>query len=160
SDAAFCGAIQFAPVLSPRKSTANPAKCPRFAAYRQCSLSLFSFQRMSWRKSITSPRMERSIFGARSPVFWVALAGLILWGIRYATQDTLLKALIASVIPEGRRNSAFGIFYLGYGGGWLVGSVTTGLLYDYSRTALITFSILTQIAAVPFFLAAAKRTSN
>src|SRR5438132_1291483 len=39
--------------------------------------------------------------------FWVALAGMLLWGIGYATQDTLLKALIASVLPEGRRTFAF-----------------------------------------------------
>src|SRR5438046_1299855 len=39
--------------------------------------------------------------------FWVALGGLLLWGIGYATQDTLLKALIASVLPEGRRSFAF-----------------------------------------------------
>src|SRR5437899_1006020 len=36
--------------------------------------------------------------------FWVALAGMLLWGIGYATQDTLHKALIASILTEGRRN--------------------------------------------------------
>jgi MFS family permease len=87
--------------------------------------------------------------------FWVALAGMILWGIGYATQDTLLKALIASVLPEGRRNLAFGLFYLGYGGGWLVGSVTTGLLYEHYRTTLIVFSVAVQLASVPFFVLAA-----
>jgi MFS family permease len=60
--------------------------------------------------------------------FGVALAGLILWGIGYAIRDTLLKALVAGMLPEGRRGLAFGLFYTGYGGGWLVGSVTTGLL--------------------------------
>ena len=53
--------------------------------------------------------------------FWVALGGMLLWGIGYATQDTLLKALIAGVLPEGRRNFAFGAFYLGYGAGCLPG---------------------------------------
>lgn len=88
--------------------------------------------------------------------FWIVLAGIILWGIGYATQDTLLKAVIASVLPEGKRNLAFGIFYLGYGGGWLVGSITAGLLYAHSRTALIAFSLVTQLLAVPFFIWAAK----
>lgn len=88
--------------------------------------------------------------------FWIALAGMILWGIGYATQDTLLKAMIASVLPEGKRNLAFGVFYLGYGGGWLVGSVAAGLLYEYSRTGLIAFSLASQLAAVPFFILAAK----
>jgi len=74
----------------------------------------------------------------------------------YATQDTLLKALIASVLPERQRNFAFGVFYVGYGCGWLAGSITTGLLYDYSRTALVAFSMLAQFAAIPFFIAASR----
>jgi len=92
--------------------------------------------------------------------FWVALGGLLLWGIGYATQDTLLKALIASVLPEGRRNFAFGAFYLGYGAGWLLGSVTAGLLYEHSRTALIAFAVAVQLASVPFFIMGARRAPN
>lgn len=88
--------------------------------------------------------------------FWVVLTGMFLWGIGYATQDTLIKALIASVLPEGRRNSAFGIFYLGYGGGWLAGSITMGLLYEHSRLGLIAFAVATQIASVPFFIWGAR----
>jgi MFS family permease len=88
--------------------------------------------------------------------FWVALAGLMLWGVGYATQDTLLKALIASQLPEGHRNFAFGVFYLGYGGGWLVGSVTTGLLYDRSRVALVVFAVVVQLMSVPLFILAAR----
>lgn len=86
--------------------------------------------------------------------FWVALGGLMLWGIGYATQDTLLKALIAGVLPEGRRNLAFGLFYLGYGGGWLVGSVVTGVLYEYSLAALIAFAITVQLVSAPLFVLA------
>jgi predicted MFS family arabinose efflux permease len=92
--------------------------------------------------------------------FWVALAGLMLWGIGYATQDTLLKVLIASVLPEGRRNLAFGLFYLGYGGGWLVGSITTGLLYDRSRLAVVIFAVVVQLASLPFFVLAARRATD
>jgi MFS family permease len=92
--------------------------------------------------------------------FWIALAGLLLWGIRYATQDTLLKVLIASVLPEGRRNLAFGLFYLGYGGGWLAGSVTTGLLYAHSRVALVIFAAVAQLVSLPFFVLAAREAPN
>jgi MFS family permease len=88
--------------------------------------------------------------------FWVALGGMLLWGIGYATQDTLLKALIAGVLPEGRRNFAFGAFYLGYGAGWLAGSVTAGFLYEYSRTMLILFSVAVQLSSIPFFIMAAR----
>jgi MFS family permease len=92
--------------------------------------------------------------------FWVALAGLLLWGIGYATQDTLLKVLIASVLPKGRRNLAFGLFYLGYGGGWLLGSATTGLLYDRSRTALVVFAVVVQLASLPLFVLADRATPS
>jgi MFS transporter len=88
--------------------------------------------------------------------FFVALLGMMLWGIGYATQDTLLKAIIAGVLPEGRRNLAFGLFYLGYGGGWLVGSVTAGLLYERSLSYLIAFSVAVQLASIPVFFIAQK----
>lgn len=84
--------------------------------------------------------------------FWVVLAGMFLWGIGYATQDTLIKALIASVLPEGRRNTAFGVFYLGYGGGWLAGSIVMGFLYEHSHAGLVVFAVATQLASVPLFL--------
>jgi MFS family permease len=86
--------------------------------------------------------------------FYTALAGLILWGIGYATQDTLLKALVAGMLPEGRRNLAFGLFYAGYGCGWLIGSVTTGLLYEQSLPLVIAFSVAVQLASLPLFLIA------
>jgi MFS family permease len=88
--------------------------------------------------------------------FGVVLIGLALWGIGYATQDTLLKALIASVLPGGRRTFAFGVFYLGYGGGWLIGSITTGLLYERARPGLIAFAVIAQLASIPFFVSAAR----
>ena len=90
---------------------------------------------------------------------WIAVAGLMLWGVGYATQDTLLKALIASVLPEGKRSLAFGLFYLGYGGGWLVGSVVTGLLYGRSLAALIAFAITVQLASLPLFVAGARASA-
>jgi len=86
--------------------------------------------------------------------FWLALAGILLWGIGYATQDTLLKAVIAGLLPEGKRSQAFGVFYTGYGGGWLIGSVTTGLLYDRSRLALVLFAVAVQLASLPIFILA------
>jgi MFS family permease len=88
--------------------------------------------------------------------FPVALIGMILWGIGFGAQDTLLKAMIAGVLPEGRRNLAFGLFYTGYGTGWLVGSITTGLLYERSLPLLIAFSVLVQLVSLPIFLFAQK----
>jgi MFS family permease len=92
--------------------------------------------------------------------FSLALVGILLWGIGYATQDTLLKALIAGVAPRARRNFGFGVFYLGYGAGWLVGSIVAGLLYEHSRVALVTFAVVVQLASAPFFILGAKRSDG
>jgi predicted MFS family arabinose efflux permease len=88
--------------------------------------------------------------------FLAALAGLLLWGIGYATQDTLFKAVIAGILPEGKRNTAFGLFYAGYGAGWLLGSLAAAALYERSRPALIVFSITAQLAALPLFILASR----
>jgi len=91
--------------------------------------------------------------------FGAALFGMLLWGVGYAVQDTLFKALVADRLPEGRRNFAFGIFYAGYGGGWLIGSIATGLLYHVSVAAVIAFSMAVQLGAIPLFLFA-RRTET
>jgi MFS family permease len=89
--------------------------------------------------------------------FAALMIALPLLGLAYATQDTLLKALIAGILPEHRRNTAFGIFYIGYGVGWLIGSIAMGLLYDRSQLALVVFVVVAQLASLPFFLAAQRR---
>src|SRR5262249_47362087 len=94
--------------------------------------------------SVFSPLV---FFGA----FPLALVGILLWGLGYATQDTLLKALVATVLPERQRNFAFGLFYAGYGVGWLIGSVVTGLLYEYSLSSMFVFSLASHFSAFPIF---------
>ena len=81
---------------------------------------------------------------------------MLLWGIGYATQDTLLKAVVAGLLPQRKRNLAFGLFYAVYGVGWLIGSATTGLLYDRSRIAMIVFCVAIQLASLPIFALAAR----
>jgi MFS family permease len=87
----------------------------------------------------------------------MVLIAMPLWGIGYATQDTLLKALIAGAMPEGRRNFAFGLYYTGYGLGWLLGSIAMGLLYEQSRLALILFVVAAQLFSIPIFALAERR---
>jgi hypothetical protein len=37
----------------------------------------------------------------------------------------------------------------GYGVGWLIGSVVTGLLYEQSHLALVLFAVIVQLASLP-----------
>ncbi|TYO67768.1 MFS transporter [Bradyrhizobium hipponense] len=92
--------------------------------------------------------------------FTAVLIGMVFWGIGYAIQDTLFKAVVASVLPEGERNLAFGLFYAGYGVGWLIGSVATGLLYDHSRVGLVAFAVLAQLLSLPLFVLAKRQESS
>jgi MFS family permease len=88
-----------------------------------------------------------------------ALLAMPLWGIGYATQDTLLKAIIAGVMPKGKRSLAFGLFYAGYGVGWLLGSIAAGLLYEYSQVGLIAFAVAAQLASLPVFVFAHRKAA-
>jgi predicted MFS family arabinose efflux permease len=64
---------------------------------------------------------------------------------------------VAGVLPEGERNLAFGLFYTGYGVGWLIGSVATGLLYEQSHSALVVFAVLAQLISLPLFVIAKRQ---
>ena len=84
--------------------------------------------------------------------FGFALAGMILWGIGMGAQDALLKAVLAGVIPRDKRSTAFGVFDTAFGVAWFAGSATMGLLYDKSIPAMIIFSVVLQLAALPVFI--------
>ncbi|HEX5595113.1 MAG TPA: MFS transporter [Micromonosporaceae bacterium] len=85
-----------------------------------------------------------------------ALIGMVLWGVGQVTQDMLLSAVIAGSLPANRRNLAFGLYYAGYGLGWVIGAVTTGLLYERSLIALVIFAAGVQVASLPVFALARR----
>lgn len=86
--------------------------------------------------------------------FPVALAGMVLWGLGLGAQDSILKAVLSGVIPPDRRSTAFGVFDTAFGIAWFAGSAAMGLLYQKSIPALVIFSIVLQLAALPFFICA------
>lgn len=89
--------------------------------------------------------------------FGFALTGIILWGIGMGAQDSLLKAVLANVIPREKRSTAFGVFDTAFGIAWFAGSATMGLLYDKSIPAMIVFSVALQFAALPVFIFAKRQ---
>jgi len=84
--------------------------------------------------------------------FGFALIGMALWGTGMGAQESIMRAAIAGMIPKERRAAAYGIFNTGYGVFWFLGSALMGLLYDVALPALIAFSVITQLAAVPLLL--------
>ncbi len=83
--------------------------------------------------------------------------GMILWGLGVGAQETCLKAVLSRVLPAKRRSTAFGTFDTGFGIAWFVGSAFMGWLYDKSIPALISFSITSQLLALPVLVWAHRR---
>jgi MFS family permease len=84
--------------------------------------------------------------------FALVLTGMVLWGVGMGAQNSLLKAMLASVIPAARRSTGFGLFYAAFGVAWFVGSAAMGFLYDKSLDALIALSLICQLTALPVLL--------
>ena len=67
-------------------------------------------------------------------------------------QESIMRAAIAGMISPDKRASAYGIFNAGYGLFWFLGSAIMGIFYDISIPALIVFSVIAQLASIPFFM--------
>jgi len=91
--------------------------------------------------------------------FWVSLVGVILWGLGSGVQESIIPAAVAGMVSQDRRASAFGLFTGGYGVAWFIGSTVIGLLFDISLPLVVAFSLVSELAALPFFIAARRRTT-
>lgn len=81
--------------------------------------------------------------------FKLALIGVILWSIGVGAHESLMRAIIAHMVPKEKRGSAYGVFNTGFGIFWFLGSFLMGILYDVSIPSLVIFSLLIQLLAVP-----------
>jgi MFS family permease len=88
--------------------------------------------------------------------FYGAISGAILWGIGMSAQESVMRAAVAQLVPSERRGTGFGVFHTGYGLAWFAGSALMGWLYDRSALALVTFSVLAQVAAMVVFMVLAR----
>src|SRR6058998_3220596 len=86
-----------------------------------------------------------------------ALIGMVFWGIGMSAQGSLFQAMLTGVIPPQKRSTAFGLFDTGYGIAWFLGSAVMGLLYDKSPLAVVLFSVVLQLAAIPVLFIANKK---
>ncbi|MEI9885555.1 MAG: MFS transporter [Rhizomicrobium sp.] len=77
-----------------------------------------------------------------------ALTGTILWGLALGTLGALMSAAVAQLVPEAMRARAYGTFSATYGISWFAGSALLGLLYDYSRVALVAVAVAMQLLSL------------
>ncbi|WP_088187944.1 MFS transporter [Desulfosporosinus sp. FKA] len=92
--------------------------------------------------------------------FWAALVGIALWGLGMGVHESIIPAAVAIMVSVQRRGSAYGLFTAGYGIFWFLGSILIGLLYTVSLPLLIGFCLITEFAAIPFFLLAKRQIGS
>jgi MFS family permease len=85
-----------------------------------------------------------------------AFAGMVLWGIGMAAQESVMRAVVADMTTPDRRGTAYGILNAVFGISWFVGSVLLGIIYDQSVLAAALFSMIVQLLSVPFLLVIMK----
>lgn len=81
---------------------------------------------------------------------WAVIVGVILWGIGMGAQESILKAVISSVVSKEKRATAYGIFYSVFGLAWFLGSTLIGIVYGYSLLIIVIYSLVMELAAVAF----------
>lgn len=91
--------------------------------------------------------------------FYVALIGIVLWGIGMGSQESIMRAVVAELVSAKKRGSAYGMMNLIFGLFWAAGSALMGFFYDRSLPYLVIFSLATQLASVPLFLSLKKRSA-
>jgi MFS family permease len=148
-------------------STVKSALVPVFYAVAMAvsGLGSLAFGRIFDRSGIAVLVPLTVVSGAYAPLaflggFWVALVGVAIWGLGMGVQESIMSAAVAPMVSSNRRSSAYGLFTGVYGIAWFLGSVAIGALYDVSFVALVTFSVLAELAAIPFILVVRARTGR
>ncbi len=85
---------------------------------------------------------------ALAPQLGLALAGIGVWAIATGVQDSTVKALVADLVPAGRRATAYGVFAAFQGVAALVGGALAGWLYDGGVGDLVVVIGLAQVVAL------------
>jgi MFS family permease len=82
----------------------------------------------------------------------LAIVAVGCWAVGLGAQQATLRAGIAQLIPIDKRGNAYGVFNAVFGVLWFLGSVTMGVLYDYSLVMLVVFGIILQLGSAAMFV--------
>jgi MFS transporter len=89
---------------------------------------------------------------AFSDAFGLALVGVLIWGAATGLQDSTVKALVAQLVPTGRRATGYGLFAAVQGVAAVAGGAVAGELSARSVPALVVVVGVAQAAALVLLL--------
>lgn len=93
------------------------------------------------------------LFASRASIIF----GIMLWGIGMGAQESILKATVTTLVPKENRATGYGLFECCFGVAWFFGSWLLGILYDVSLPLLVLVSVLSELAAIPFYLSIRRK---
>ena len=108
---------------------------------------------LAWSTVISAP-FAILVFGTKSTS--ALLLGIALWGVGMGAQESILKAAVTKMVPKSSRATGYGVFECSFGVFWFLGSWLLGVLYDISIPAMITVSVVSQLAAIPLYIVSDK----
>jgi MFS family permease len=92
--------------------------------------------------------------------FYTAIAGMVCWGVGMAAQESVVRAVLSSILPSDKKATGFGLFNAAFGLSWFLGSFLMGWLYDVSIAWLTVFSVAIQLISIPLFVKLATKKLN
>jgi MFS family permease len=118
------------------------------------------FDRVHGRVLLAMPFLVAAVPGlAFTGSLSTVLVGVVLWGAANGIQDSTVKALVADLIPAGRRATAYGVFAAVQGSAAVAGGAMAGALYSRSLPGLIAAVAATQLVALVLLMLTLRRPS-
>lgn len=65
-------------------------------------------------------------------------------------QESILKAVVSTMVSKEKRATAYGIFYTVFGSAWFIGSLLIGVFYEINVLFVVLFSTTVELLAVLF----------
>ncbi len=129
------------------------------------ALSALFFGRWYDRKGIGVLVIAIAVSAWSAPLVFLSgpvllIVGIVLWGIGMGAQESIIRAVVADIIPRDRRATGYGIFNAGFGVAWFAGSALMGFFYDRSLLVLAIFSVVTQLVSVPILFIVQRRLAE
>jgi MFS family permease len=84
------------------------------------------------------------------------ILGIVLWGIGMGAQESILKAVVAQMIPKHVRATGYGVMSTVFGFSWMLGSLLIGVLYPINLVFVVLFAMFMHTVSIFFLIALSK----